>query len=156
METNPRGGHEPQQSQLTLQILWFAMVLAVVIYGVVGWVVAGADPPVIRWTEMPVLAVLAVGIVALISAFIIPSVILRNRGDGRSGMRVAPAYNVPARVTQILILRFALLESAAICGLVAAFLGKSVQLYLPLGFLACVGMVLSFPTDALIRRLDSE
>lgn len=156
METNPRGGYEPKQSQTTIQIIWFAMVMAVVLYGVIAWIVAGPQPPIMRWNEMPVVALLGAGVIMLVAAFLVPSLLLHGRADDVSGMRVAPAYSVPARVQRALIMRFALLESGAIMGLVAAFLGHSVQLYFPLGFLAIVGMLLSFPNDSLIRRLDSQ
>lgn len=156
METNPRGGHEPRQSQATLQILWLAMTSAVVFYGVIAWMVAGPQAPRLRWNEMPVLALLGAGVAVLVAAFIVPNLLARASADESSGTRVAPANNVPARVQKALIVRFAMLEAGAILGLAAAFVAQSVQLYLPLGVLAILGMLLSFPNDSLIRRLDSQ
>lgn len=105
---------------------------------------------------MPVLALIIAGVAVLFSAFFIPSLLLGRGAGEQSGMRVTPAYAVSSRVRRALITRFALIEGSALFGLIAAFLGQSAQLYLPLAALALLAMLLSFPSDSLIRRLDSE
>jgi hypothetical protein len=109
-----------------LLVVWLAITFAVVIYGVVAWMVVGPKSTgPIRWTDPIILVLHVAGIATTIAAFLVP-------------------ISEPKRY----ILRWALLDSTAIFGLIAAFLGSHWQLVIPLGLVALAGLLLSHPSQA--------
>jgi hypothetical protein len=109
-----------------LLMVWLAITFAVVIYGVVAWIVIGPKSTgPIRWTDPIILGLHLAGVTATVAAFLVP-------------------ITEPKRY----VLRWALFDSTAIFGLIAAFLGSHWHLVIPLGLVALAGLLLSHPSQA--------
>ena len=121
-----------------LRIIWAAILMSTVIYFVVLWT-SLRNRPFTRELEQSLrdprtIAAYAVAIVLYFAAFIISGGIER-RGRGEATIRRAA------------IIRFALLESVCIVGLVVAFLEEDWRLYLPAFVLAFIGFARSLPRE---------
>lgn len=112
-----------------LRILYFAFILATVIYGVVAW--AGTNQRIEAQSladelrAPTTLALYGAAVAAHIAAFLFT-------------MRVQPR-------SRRFIIRWSLLESVCVLGLVAALLHGDWRIYLPPWILAMLGFGRSFP-----------
>ena len=84
---------------------------------------------------------------------ILPRMVLRGRGDGLHHGR-PPVSMVPNEIRVALIIRFAMLESVAIFGLVCAFIYHDARLFIPPAMLSLAGFLMAFPSESLIQRMD--
>lgn len=158
----PPGSRDTPGSLQTVQLFWVALFAAVLVYGAIAWLVAGESvSPVGQrledWLRNPVaLALYLLGVADFILAFVIPRMIprLRPRAEAPAPTAAPSAFAIPHEVTTALIVRYAMLETAAILGLVAALLLRDWRLYLGLGGLSLVGFLLSFPSERLVRSFD--
>lgn len=125
---NPKG---------VLPILWGGITASVVIYGVIAFLVVPPRPEVdpASWTADPlVIALHLAGLGGLAGSFIVPPALARRR---------TAQPDVAQR--QGWILRWALLESVGVFGLVAALLLRDARAFLLLGALSLVGLLTAFP-----------
>jgi hypothetical protein len=115
-----------------LRILWLALTTSIVLYGVIAYVVVpmGAQPFDDAMSNPMILALHIAGLGMFVMSFVASSVLLKN-----SNRRVAS------------IIRWAMIEAAAVFGLVAAFLSQDLRLFLPLGALAIAGMFMAYPRE---------
>ena len=119
-----------------LIVIWGALLASIAIYcGLVvmlsqSWESPSGDP-----TSNPVvLALAAAALGSLVVSFAIPARLLSvERSEGR----VRTAY----------VIRWALLESVAIYGLLAAMLTRDVRIFYAFGAVAVAGMLLAFPSE---------
>lgn len=130
---------EPPSDQ-TMQFIWVVLLVAIGVYGGVALFVARSGP--VRWEEMSFL-VYALGAIAATEPFVI--VVLRNMlffspldsGEYEDEDEVAEAYSTMS------IVSWALAESIAIYGLMAAMLTRLVELFFPFAAIG-VGLLLYF------------
>ncbi len=120
-----------------LRIMWAGLLGSVALYGVIAFVVAppraDADPS--AWPSDPVvLALHLAGFAALAGSFIVPPALARRR---------AADPEVVARQTWVL--RWALLESAGVFGLIVALVLRDARGFVLLGALSILGLLLAFP-----------
>lgn len=121
-----------------LPMLWASMVLAVVIYAALVFflVPVPEDSGPMDWAANPIalgLHVAAFG--TFMTTFVLPTVLTRLRPSELSGGVSGAGW----------IIRWALLESVAIFGLLAAFLVKDARAFLILGLLSLAGFVITYP-----------
>lgn len=121
-----------------LRIIWAAILMSTVIYFVVLWT-SLRNRPFTRALEQSLrdprtMAAYGVAIVLYFAAFIIAGGIER-RGHGDAAIRRAA------------IIRFAILESVCVIGLVVAFVEEDWRLYLPTFVLAFIGFARSLPRE---------
>ncbi|HEU5161922.1 MAG TPA: hypothetical protein VFV54_02140 [Thermoanaerobaculia bacterium] len=115
------------------------MVTSLVLYGVIAFLVVPPRPEVdpAAWTSDPLVVGLHLaGLGVIAGSFIVPPA-LAKRGTAQP--------DVAQRQTWIL--RWALLESAGVFGLIAALLLRDARAFLLLGALSFVGLLLAFPRD---------
>lgn len=140
-----------------MRIIWMAMVISVLLYGIVAWMMTRggqAGHPVEQTLQQPTVQVLyGLGVMMFILSSVVPRLVLRGRGEGLHLGR-PPASVVPKEIRLALIIRFAMLESVAIFGLVCAFLFHDARLFVPPASLSLVGFLMAFPSESLIRRMD--
>jgi hypothetical protein len=122
-----------------LRIIWAAILMSTVIYFVVLWT-SLRNRPFTRALEQSLrdprtIAAYVVAIVLYFAAFLISAGIERRGDRSIATMRRAA------------IVRFALLESVCIVGLVVAFLEEDWRLYLPAFVLAFIGFARSLPRE---------
>ncbi|HVR42334.1 MAG TPA: hypothetical protein VMS56_02715 [Thermoanaerobaculia bacterium] len=126
---------EPRRQIPMLVIVWGAMVLSVVFYAFLAWLIVPAreDADPASWIANPVVVALhLVGFSALLASSIVPGLMAR-RLSGEAAAR------------QAWIVRWALLESIAIFGLVLALFLRDARAFLLLGFLSLAGLALAYP-----------
>jgi hypothetical protein len=149
-----------------VRMIWFSLLMSIVFYGSI--VFMSVTPPVpesaaagsaleAALSDPVIVALHLAGLVIFASAFPLSSSLFRR---GASDSPVASftgstALEVAPRARLALILRWALFESAAVLGLIAALLAADPRLFLPLGGLAAAGFLLSFPSDPFLRRFMS-
>lgn len=116
----------------TLRVIWIALTISIVLYGVIAFIaVLPSEPaqPFDAFFSNPIiLGAHVMGLTMLIMSFVIPPVLSRRGPKPQS-----------------FVIRWAMIESAAIFGLVAAFIGEDPRLFLPLGALAIAAILLAFP-----------
>ena len=140
-----------------LRVIWAAMVFSVLLYGFIAWTLTRggeARPPVEETIQLPaVQALYGLGVMMFILSAVIPRMVLRGRGEGIHQARPVGSA-VPNEVRVALIIRFAMLESVAIFGLVCAFMFHDARLFVPPAMLSLVGFVMAFPSESLMQRMD--
>ena len=116
--------------QTQLKLIWLALLMSIVLYGVIAFVIVpvGEQSFDAAFADPVILVLHLAGLGMLAMSFAAASVFRK-----RSNLRTAS------------IIRWAMIESAAVFGLLAAFLGQDVRVFLPLGALAVAGMVLAYP-----------
>jgi F0F1-type ATP synthase membrane subunit c/vacuolar-type H+-ATPase subunit K len=114
------------------RIIWLAMLMSFGFYFIIAFVavpVAETDP----FQNDSLVAVLYIlAAVTFVAAFLVSSMIMRRDPS-------------PERTRLGYIVRWAMIEATAIYGLIAAFLRQDRRLFLPLGILAVIGMLISYP-----------
>jgi CBS domain containing-hemolysin-like protein len=114
-----------------LQIVYVAIVMSTLIYAVVAWITTEAIVPAKTFSDelqSPLTTGLYAGAaLALVAALII-------------------------RVRRLLPLRWAMLEAACVCGLIAAIIHGDWRLYAAPWLLALVGLAALFPRVRMGRR----
>ncbi len=143
-----------------LQVAWVAMCVAVVIYGVVAFLVAGANAAPERsdpFANPLVIALHLAGFASIVAGLVVVPMILRARRDREPNVPPQPGapFVLTQQLMQAMIVRFALFESAAIMGLVLAFVTGVWILAVPLGLAALSALMLSFPSEEKLRALES-
>ena len=114
-------------------MIWIALLMSVVIYGVVAFAVvpAGDGSIVARILGDPILIALhVIGFMMVTMSAVMFATLSRRAGPKQTAF----------------IIRWAMTESAAVLGLIAAFFGNDARLFFPLGVLAVAGMLIAFPT----------
>lgn len=135
-----------------LPIIWFAIVSSLLIYAFVGWFTLrtprpGSERPWQESLQQPVvLALYIAGVAMFFASLAIPKVIA-----GRSS---GTTQQSPVR--QALIVRWALAESIAIFGLVAAFVSGHLELMIPLWLVSLVAVVIAFPSESTIAAMEEH
>jgi hypothetical protein len=116
-----------------LKMIWFALTMSIVLYAVIAYVIVpmGAEPFDAAFSKPAILVLHLAGLGMFVMSFVVPSTMLNRSNNVRGAM----------------IMRWAMIESAAVCGLLAAFIDQDVRLFLPLGALALGGMLLAFPRE---------
>jgi hypothetical protein len=143
-----------------IRVIWLALLTSIFMYGVVIYVTAGRtdqSQPIQAAFSNPIILVLhAMGAGMFILAFIVPSIVLRRLSANehvRAPVAAAPSVSACPRVRVVLIMKWALIESAAVVGLMAAFIAIDPRLFLPLGGLAVLGMLITYPSDSVLQDL---
>lgn len=139
-----------------MRMIWVAMVISVLLYGFIAWTLTrGGDlrPPVEETIQLPTVQVLyGLAVMMFILSSVLPRIVLRGRGDELHHEK--PHTSVPNEIRLALILRFAMLESVAIFGLVCAFMFSDGRLFIPPAMLSLVGFLMAFPSESLFQRMD--
>jgi F0F1-type ATP synthase membrane subunit c/vacuolar-type H+-ATPase subunit K len=114
-----------------LPLIWFALMMSIVLYGVIALVMTpvGGQPFDAPFSHPIILMLHIAGIGMFVMSFVLSSILMKRSNDVRTPM----------------IIRWAMIESAAVLGLMAAFIGNDLRLFLPLGALAIAGMLLAYP-----------
>ena len=121
-----------------LPIVWGSMIVAVVFYAALVFLLVPVPPrsSPMEWIANPIalgLHVAAFG--TFMTAFVLPAVLTRRRGTEPDAAFSSSGW----------IIRWALLESVAIFGLLAAFLAKDPRAFLILGLLSLAGFMTAYP-----------
>ena len=111
-------------------------MMSVALYGVIAYVMApvGEQPFDAAFSNPIILALRIAGIGMFAMSFILSSILMKRSANVRGAM----------------LIRWAMIESAAVFGLLAAFIGNDVRLFIPLGARAIAGMLIAYP-----KREDS-
>ncbi len=141
-----------------VRVIWLALVVSICIYAVVIFIALRQPPaePFGAALSKPfiiALHVAALGI--LLCAFVVPPVLLRD-ANSSAAPRLAgphPTRAVGPRTRRALIVRWTFIEWVAVFGLLAAFISRDPRLFLPLGGLAIVSLVLTYPTDSALDQM---
>ena len=115
------------------RIIWMALTMSVVLYGIVAYVVVPTDDTVPfdgAYRDVRILAFSIAGVMFFLMSLVVPQ-ILKARTAGRLPF----------------LMRWTLTEMTAVCGLLAAVLGQDFRVFLPLGGLALAGMLLTYPSS---------
>jgi hypothetical protein len=141
-----------------MRILWNAFVAAIVIYGIIVWLLRNpGDPPTTAAAVLPILRPVfyAFGLLEFLLSFVLRRRLGGSLGAGSTALgssmpasgRVPPAANGGGKAAPPpgAILGWALLESVAILGLVLGLLGRGLIDAFPLLLLAFLGMLLQRP-----------
>lgn len=140
-----------------MRIIWMAMVISVLLYGIVAWMMTRgghAEHSPEQTLQLPTVQVLyGLGVMMFILSSVVPRVVLRGRGEERQHGN-PPSHVIPSEIRMALIIRFAMLESVAIFGLVCAFLFHDARLFVPPASLSLVGFLMAFPSESLIQRMN--
>lgn len=131
-------------------VVWMALVNSSLLYVVIAWLAVSPRstvPFLDAVREMPVPLLYALAVVMFVASLVIPDKL--RRPVDRSG--AAPGPEVRAATLTVLLVRWALTESVAIFGLVAAFTARLPLLVIPPFLLALAGFAMSYPSP---RRLD--
>jgi hypothetical protein len=143
------------------RLIWVALVLCVLIYGVIAAMVTGeTDSPVASADDLfldPAVLVLAMVAVAdFLFALLVPKFLFRSVGTGvATPLSPSAELTLSQRLLGIFVVQWALMESVAIFGLVAAFLFQDLRLFVAFGALSILGLVLTFPGEGRIRAHGS-
>jgi hypothetical protein len=147
-----------QKPETVARIIWLAIAMSVVIYGIVAFVATPRSEPraFAELFRQPLVLILhAAGFAMFVTAFVLPSVLLSlARTKAKSTPQPTTEIRITSETMRALIIRFALLEAPAILGLVAAFLSIDWRLVLPLGLLSLAGLLVSYPGEDMLRRLQ--
>jgi hypothetical protein len=144
---------EPSPARVA-RVIWMALTIAVVIYAVLAFTMVPIrqDVPFASYANNPMFVVLAIfGVVMFGLSFVVPALMLRTVPSGTA--RPAPSFP-QARTRARLVVRWALTETPAIFGLMAAFIGRDARLFIPLGVLSVVGMLMSYPSDSVLESAE--
>jgi hypothetical protein len=119
------------------------------------------EPVSSHFSDRTVLVLHLAGFAVFLASLVVSSILLRGslHPDARPGSMPPPppgAIVVTDRTRLSLMVRWALMESSAIFGLLAAFLSREPLVFLPLGALAAVGMLASYPSDDRLREMASQ
>lgn len=122
----------------TARIIWFAMLVAVAIYGVVAWIaptrnLTEAVPLEQRLADPFVLILMVLSVVMFGMSFLMGRLLLARRER--------------PPVLSVWIIQWASLESAAILGLVATFFTGDLRLFLGSAALSVVGFLMTMPSE---------
>ena len=146
-----------QKPETLARIIWLAIAMSVVIYGIVAFFATPRNEPRTfgeLFRDPLVLILHAAGFAMFVTAFVLPSVLLNvARAKGNSKPQPTREVRITPEAMKTLVIRFALLEAPAILGLVAAFLSIDWRLVLPLGILSLAGLLVSYPGEDMLRRL---
>ena len=115
------------------RVIWMALTMSVVLYGVVAYVIAPPDDTVpfdAAFRDVRTLALSASGVMFFLISLVI-SRVFTAQSAGRAPF----------------VMRWMLTEMTAVCGFIAAVLGQDFRLFLPLGGLALAGMLLTYPSS---------
>ena len=118
-----------------IRIVWGAILGSVLMYGIVAWAVAGA-PEIASPDSFVVGLYLAGGAICVLS-FFLPRFI--------SPAEAATSSDTSNGVMRASIIQWAMLEAAAVLGLVAGLLRENSFFYFPMGAVAFLGILLSRP-----------
>lgn len=142
-----------------VRIIWLAIFASILIYALITFMTLRQPSPApfeSAFSNPLVLGFHLAGVGLFFAAFVVSSVVLRD------GATPSPSYtpvaspetvNVTVRMRKGLIARWALIESVAIFGLVVAFMSQDARLFLPLFALSVAGMLASYPSDSMLRKL---
>ena len=148
-----------QDDVRTLRVIWGALLLSTVIYVILASVlVQGSDNNLDRglfYSPVP-LMLYGLGLVMFGLSFFLPKLFMNQGVRSNPGQASIPSREGPSRIRQALIVRYALLESCAIFGLVAAFLSQEWQLILPLWVVSAAGFLMAYPSENLLARMREE
>jgi len=136
-----------------IDIIAIALVASVLVYMVIGWVVAptvaesGGDAELIQMMAA-ILAVVSLG--HLVAAQMLFAIRVRATEKLPTPEQRLSSYRVA------IILSFALREAVAIYGLILSFLSGDARWALGFGAVSAMSMLLSWPKRSTIKRLGSE
>ena len=125
------------------------MIMSVFFYSVLAFMLvpAGGQPLADAFRNPTVMILYMVGAGMFLLSFVIPMIMRRSEPPSPASPAGPRSEIVDPRARTIMIIRWAMIEAAAVFGLLAAFLTPDARLALPLGALALVGMFLTFPSD---------
>ena len=132
-----------------IRIVWLALVVAIVIYGVLAFVIPPqAGTARTGFGNQTVLILYVAAALVLLTAVVFPRIMRRSAAANRDHTSSTQASAISQRAWVANVIRWALLEAIAILGLMASMIDGSPMLFLPLGLIAAAGMILSYPAEA--------
>jgi hypothetical protein len=146
-----------------IRTIWMAILGSLLIYAMVLYLAVGersTEPLAAHFANTTVLVLHLAGFATFVMGMVMSSRLLRGsmNAEARPGSPPLPTSEVvvTARTRVALIIRWALMESAAIFGLLAAFLMREPLLFLPLGALGAIGILASYPSDDRLRDMAAQ
>ena len=139
----------------TVRVIWFALLMAVGVYGMIIFVIKPLGGEVDRpFTDPLVLVLHVVGVIEFTLAYVVSSMIMRSGAQRQPAAPTNPNQDefMSQRLFRALIIRWALFECCAVFGLLAGFISSDPRLFLPLGGLGVAGMLLNYPGDTFVRE----
>ncbi|MBI2212009.1 MAG: hypothetical protein HYU52_00035 [Acidobacteria bacterium] len=148
----------------SLRLIWVAMCISVIVYGVVAFLVSRATVSEREgfqrgdfFADPLVIALHLAGFGAIAAGFVLPGIMLRAR-QARDPLTPPQQPGAPfvltASVMQAVMIRFALCESAGVMGLVLAFVTGTPWMFVPLGLASLSALLLSHPAEDKLREFD--
>jgi hypothetical protein len=140
----------------TAKVLWFAFLSTPLLILAVAWIVASPQPdslPSSGSVADPIFLILC--LIAVVD-FVLAQNLHRFMRSPRNAQSTVHSSGEPVDLKKgysLFIVRLALFEAIALLGLVAALLRTNVLLYLPFLLLSVAGLLVSKPSEALLRHL---
>lgn len=152
---------QEERDLLKMRVIWGAFLLSPLMFLVVAWAILSAqesdpsvqEPTLISFSDPLGLAVSAFSL-ACFAAALNAHKFLPKKGAEPGAVPRDPQR--PVEMESVLapfVVRLALLETAAMCGLILALLRSEWTYMLPFVALSMVGFLLSFPSTRLLREI---
>jgi len=135
----------------TLWTIWASMIFSIAIYGVISRVAVPQQnrQPISEALKEPVVLVLyAVAVLSFLMGIWIPRMLVKTSQPG-----LMPDASLTPRLMPAFIVQFAIFESIAIYGLLAAFLQQDWRLFMGPAALSVAGFLIAAPTAERIRNI---
>ena len=136
----------------TLWTIWGSMIFSILIYGVVARLAVPQQnvQPISEALKEPVVLILyALGVLSFLMGIWIPRLLVKGSQPG-----TMPDASLTPRLMPAFIVQFAIFESIAIYGLVAAFLQQDWRLFWGPAALSIAGFLIAAPTTERIRNIS--
>ena len=141
-----------QQALMVPRILWASLLMSQIAYLVIPHITGRPGP------GQSLLQIFAgAAVVSVLASYFLPRMMARQGlqpklGEGRTADALPLREMLPVLLTAMLI-RYALLESVAIFGLVETFLSQDLQAQYPFAAVGIAGLLLNFPSEDRFRAL---
>lgn len=142
---------EPRQLAIRLQLIYAALVAAVVVYVVVAWLAISQGGVHPRPLPDQLLAVLAALAAAQLLAGPAARRVLLKQLDGSGGVRPDPGAGL--RIQRAYVLGAAVSEGVAVVGLVLTFLSGWIGWVAAFSAAAVISLLGAWPSESKIRSL---
>jgi hypothetical protein len=140
----------------TAKILWFGFLSTPLLMLIVAWIVAAPQQdalPSSGSVSDPIFLIFClIAVVDFVLAQNLHRFVNSSRGTQSSASSQGEAVDL-RKGYSLFIVRLALFEAIALLGFVAALLRTNVLLYIPFLLLSLAGLLISSPSEALLRHL---
>jgi hypothetical protein len=138
----------------TLWVLWGAMIFSVALYGVIARVAVpeqNKQPLSEALENVVVLTLYGIGVLSFLLGIWIPRLLQKSSEPGIMPS-MGPDASLTPRLMPAFTVQYAIFESVAIYGLIAAFLQQDWRLFIGPAALSIAGFLIAAPTEERIRN----